>query len=56
MQNRVRNFKMAESNKNTLADSQETEMWRTLRPIKTPMVYPRNEFTVDGPPKVPDEI
>ena len=53
MQNRVRNFTMAEVNKTALAYLLETSMWRLIRLIEKPVVEPQNEFAVARLPTVP---
>ena len=54
-QNKVRNSTMDEANKTALANFPETVMWRSLRPIDTPVVEPQNEFAGARSPTVPDD-
>ena len=44
---------MAEANKTTLLYYPEMEMWRSLRPVDTHVVDPKNGFTRDTAKAVP---
>ena len=46
---------MAEANKNALAYSTETSMWRLLRQTNIAVVEPQNELAGARAPTVPDE-
>ena len=46
---------MAKANKTDLVYFPEMEMWRSLRPINTPVMEPHNEFSEVREPTVTDE-